>query len=28
MIFARKDDPKRKVTLTEKSSRKLSHTHN
>lgn len=26
MIFTRKDDPKGKVTLTEKSSRRISHT--
>jgi hypothetical protein len=26
MIFTHKDDPKRKVTLTEKSSRRISHT--
>ena len=27
MIFTRPDDPKRKVMLTEKSSRKISHKH-
>ena len=27
MVFKLKDDPKRKVTLTEKSSRRISHTH-
>ncbi len=28
MVFTRKDDPKRKVTLTEKSSRQISHQIN
>ena len=27
MVFTRKDDPKRKVTLTETSSRQISHRH-
>ena len=27
MTFTHKDDPKRKVTLTEKSSRRISHKH-
>jgi hypothetical protein len=27
ITFTRKDDPKRKITLTEKSSRRLSHKH-
>ena len=27
MDFTRADDPKRKIVLTEKSSRKISHSH-